>query len=244
MFHVVGHDRDVITHPAHFLPTQLIYKICLNCSLLDVELPAMNFADTYHERRRGRVFVDDPLSSLEQEILLFRHNNIQKFQQGYYSSVYYQSLYVKKKKKRFSDEKSNILCTYINKLTGLVVLGCVKEEPEYRLDDIECALRYNSLDSGIPPEYDEDEVANSINTTLNRSVLCTNDYHQCLFHTFYAAYGIEQYQENNNNRFGKIIILKNKILVGYSLFFWRRYHHRIYEIVITLSCFLWYHPFK
>lgn len=46
------------------------------------EPPAMNFADTYHERRRGRVFVDDPLSSLEQEILLFRHNNIQKFQQG------------------------------------------------------------------------------------------------------------------------------------------------------------------
>lgn len=44
----------------------------------------MNFADasSYHERRRGRVFVDDPLSSLEQEILLFRHNNIQKFQQG------------------------------------------------------------------------------------------------------------------------------------------------------------------
>ncbi|XP_025420001.1 heat shock 70 kDa protein 12A-like isoform X1 [Sipha flava] len=91
----------------------------------------MNFADTYHERRRGRVFVDDPLSSLEQEILLFRHNNIQKFQQ---------------------------------------VLGCVEEEPEYRLDDIECALRYNSLDSGIPPEYDEDEVANSINTTLNRLI--------------------------------------------------------------------------
>lgn len=56
------------------------------------------------------------------------------------------------------------------------VLGCVEEEPaaaaaaaaEYRLDDIECALRYNSLDSGIPAEYDEDEVANSINTTLNR----------------------------------------------------------------------------
>ncbi|XP_022179791.1 heat shock 70 kDa protein 12A-like [Myzus persicae] len=94
----------------------------------------MNFAaaDTsYHERRRGRVFVDDPLSSLEQEILLFRHNNIQKFQQ---------------------------------------VLGCVEEEPEYRLDDIECALRYNSLDSGIPTEYDEDDVANSINTTLNRLI--------------------------------------------------------------------------
>lgn len=50
------------------------------------EPPAMmNFAAadaSYHERRRGRVFVDDPLSSLEQEILLFRHNNIQKFQQG------------------------------------------------------------------------------------------------------------------------------------------------------------------
>jgi hypothetical protein len=44
----------------------------------------------------------------------------------------------------------------------------VEEEPEYRLDDIECALRYNSLDSGIPTEYDEDDVANSINTTLNR----------------------------------------------------------------------------
>lgn len=42
---------------------------------------------------------------------------------------------------------------------------------EYRLDDIECALRYNSLDSGVPAEYDEDEVANSINTTLNRCVL-------------------------------------------------------------------------
>lgn len=54
-------------------------------------------------------------------------------------------------------------------LTGLIVLGCVEEEPEYRLDDIECALRYNSLDSGVPAEYDEDEVANSINTTLNRS---------------------------------------------------------------------------
>ncbi|KAF0761930.1 heat shock 70 kDa protein 12A-like [Aphis craccivora] len=99
------------------------------------EPPAMmNFAAadaSYHERRRGRVFVDDPLSSLEQEILLFRHNNIQKFQQ---------------------------------------VLGCVEEEPEYRLDDIECALRYNSLDSGIPTEYDEDDVANSINTTLNRLI--------------------------------------------------------------------------
>ncbi|XP_050433690.1 heat shock 70 kDa protein 12A-like isoform X2 [Adelges cooleyi] len=92
------------------------------------EPPAMNI-DTYHERRRGRVFVDDPLSSLEQEILLFRHNNIQKFQQG-----------------------------------------CVEEEPEYQLDDIECALRYNSLDSGIPHEYEEDEVANSINTTLNRLI--------------------------------------------------------------------------
>lgn len=59
---------------------------------------------------------------------------------------------------------------------SIAVLGCVEEEPgaaaaaaaEYRLDDIECALRYNSLDSGIPAEYDEDEVANSINTTLNR----------------------------------------------------------------------------
>lgn len=51
---------------------------------------------------------------------------------------------------------------------SLSVLGCVEEEPEYRLDDIECALRYNSLDSGIPTEYDEDDVANSINTTLNR----------------------------------------------------------------------------
>lgn len=58
----------------------------------------------------------------------------------------------------------------------MVVLGCVEEEPEYRLDDIECALRYNSLDSGIPPEYDEDEVANSINTTLNRSVYCIYIY--------------------------------------------------------------------
>lgn len=57
---------------------------------------------------------------------------------------------------------------------SIAVLGCVEEEPaaaaaaDYRLDDIECALRYNSLDSGIPAEYDEDEVANSINTTLNR----------------------------------------------------------------------------
>lgn len=96
----------VITHPAHFLPIQSIwydsfvlffsrvfypltfyrtvffYFTIIVCS--PAEPAAMNFADasSYHERRRGRVFVDDPLSSLEQEILLFRHNNIQKFQQG------------------------------------------------------------------------------------------------------------------------------------------------------------------
>lgn len=78
-------------------------------SLLAAEPPAMNFADTFHERRRGRVFVDDPLSSLEQEILLFRHNNIQKFQQGYCRIVHYYML------KTFDYPKGNksILCAYL-----------------------------------------------------------------------------------------------------------------------------------
>lgn len=81
-------------------------------------------------------------------------------------------------------------------LTGLVVLGCVEEEPEYRLDDIECALRYNSLDSGIPAEYDEDEVANSINTTLNRSVniVCACVYVQ--FPKYYLSNSTPRSQVN------------------------------------------------
>lgn len=48
------------------------------------------------------------------------------------------------------------------------VLGCVEEEPEYQVDDIERILRYNSLDSGIPFEYEEDELEKTVNSSLNR----------------------------------------------------------------------------
>lgn len=110
------------------------------------------------------MFVDDPLSSLEQEILLYRHNNIQKYQQG--SSIVF-------RRRTVGPTHTRTYATELT-LTDVAVLGCVEEEPaEYhRLQDdvAECAaLRYNSLDSGVPAEYDDDEVANSINTTLNRS---------------------------------------------------------------------------
>ncbi|XP_050545899.1 heat shock 70 kDa protein 12A-like isoform X3 [Daktulosphaira vitifoliae] len=108
--------------------SELTYAIEPEASVYQIndrqpESSAVNFIDTYEERRRGRIFVDDPLS----------------------------------------------------------ILGCVEEEPEYQEDDMELFLRYNSLDSGIPYEYEDNEIEKSINSTLNRLIslsVIQQDFHQ------------------------------------------------------------------